>query len=217
MCGQLLIFVNKRLSKPWGDPHLKILGMDAVTKFLQTYLPDNPTDPATLALLRAHAQEMQVSRRTTLVEAGHTHPYVYFILAGAARSYVWYEGEMVNKWFAFEQELVGSIQSLDQAPAKESIEAMEDLTLLRLNLRQLAKAMVTSLPIALLVNNVLMEYVRFLEEKSTVMQHYTAEQRYAHLLVREPMVAQRISITHIASYLGVSRETLSRIRGKKLL
>ena len=58
------------------------------------------------------------------------------------------------------------------------------------------------------------EYCKILEERSFSLQTQSAEQRYNDLLKNQPEVLQRVSLGHIASYLGISQETLSRIRKK---
>ena len=58
------------------------------------------------------------------------------------------------------------------------------------------------------------EYCRILEERSFSLQANSAEQRYNDLIKNQPETLKRISLGHIASYLGISQETLSRIRKK---
>ena len=58
------------------------------------------------------------------------------------------------------------------------------------------------------------EYCKILEERSFLLQTHTEKQRYHWLLKNQPEALQRISLGHIASYLGISQETLSRIRKK---
>lgn len=58
------------------------------------------------------------------------------------------------------------------------------------------------------------EYCVILEERIMSLQTETAEQRYNSLLKYQPDATQRISLGHIASYLGITQETLSRIRKK---
>lgn len=56
------------------------------------------------------------------------------------------------------------------------------------------------------------DYCKILEERSFLLQTHSAEQRYHWLLHNSPEALQRISLGHIASYLGITQETLSRIR-----
>ncbi|KKX47870.1 hypothetical protein [Sphingobacterium sp. IITKGP-BTPF85] len=58
------------------------------------------------------------------------------------------------------------------------------------------------------------EYCKILEERAISLQTESAEERYNTLLKNETAAAQRISLGHIASYLGITQETLSRIRKK---
>jgi CRP-like cAMP-binding protein len=53
------------------------------------------------------------------------------------------------------------------------------------------------------------------EEHSKLFKIYTPAERYHYVEQHNPQLLQRISLSQIASYLGVARETLSRIRAKK--
>ncbi|MEM7655579.1 MAG: hypothetical protein AAF399_05575 [Bacteroidota bacterium] len=68
------------------------------------------------------------------------------------------------------------------------------------------------LSISQLFHQLLLEHALFTEEKLRQLQFMTAQERYQALLDQELSILQRVSLTDIASYLGVSRETLSRIR-----
>ena len=58
-------------------------------------------------------------------------------------------------------------------------------------------------------------YALILEEKLFELSTQNATQRYEVLIKKSPHVVQQVQLTHIASYLNVSLETLSRIRAKK--
>ena len=58
------------------------------------------------------------------------------------------------------------------------------------------------------------EYCKILEDRVISLQTQSAEDRYKNLLISQPDTLQRISLGHIASYLGINQETLSRIRKK---
>jgi CRP-like cAMP-binding protein len=55
------------------------------------------------------------------------------------------------------------------------------------------------------------------EELSTVFQLYSAEERLEYLEATKPELLQRVSLSQLASFLGVARETLSRIRKRRIL
>ena len=54
-----------------------------------------------------------------------------------------------------------------------------------------------------------------LQQRISSIQFETAQQKYKNLLEIEPNITQRVALTHIASYLGITLETLSRIRNPK--
>lgn len=54
-----------------------------------------------------------------------------------------------------------------------------------------------------------------LQERIVSLQFETAQQKYLNLLRQRPNIEQRVPLTHIASYLGITIETLSRIRRGK--
>ena len=72
----------------------------------------------------------------------------------------------------------------------------------------------TSLAANIFVRKLIEEHALFLEERIYHLQFMTAMDRYVMLLDNEPELFQRVSLTYIASYLGIRRETLSRLRAK---
>jgi CRP-like cAMP-binding protein len=52
------------------------------------------------------------------------------------------------------------------------------------------------------------------EEHSEMLRKLSAEERYQHILNEYPHLLQRVSLTQLSSWLGLSRESLSRIRSK---
>ena len=64
---------------------------------------------------------------------------------------------------------------------------------------------------------ILYEEIIYLEKRIYDLQFVSSSERYKRLLEEAPEIIQRVSLTDIASYLGVSRETLSRIRGQRFL
>jgi hypothetical protein len=74
--------------------------------------------------------------------------------------------------------------------------------------------MLHNIQIAHFVNAIIEEYAFFLEDKIYFSQMMSSIDKYLILLDKEPQIFQRIPLTYIASYIGISRETLSRLRAK---
>jgi CRP-like cAMP-binding protein len=99
-------------------------------------------------------------------------------------------------------------------PSRETIEIVEPSTLISINLLTLKPLTTIDLRVSNFVSSIIEEYALFLEDRLFYSQFTNSKERYKHLVENEPHVLQRISLTYIASYLGISRETLSRLRGK---
>jgi len=69
--------------------------------------------------------------------------------------------------------------------------------------------------INLILRKILEEYCVILEERLFLNQKLTAKDKYDALLAEYPGIVQRVSLGNIASYLGITSETLSRLRGIK--
>lgn len=156
-----------------------------------------------------------VSKQTKILSEGKHHPYSYVILTGAAKSYYFKDAKEVCIWFAFENEAIGSMATFQGLPSRETVESLEETDLIQLQIEELKELAQRELAISQLVSEMILEHAMFVEEKLRQLQFMTAQERYTTLLDKTPGILQRVSLTDIASYLGVSRETLSRIRAMK--
>ena len=95
------------------------------------------------------------------------------------------------------------------------MELLEDSELIQIKSGDLITLSNQFTSISSLMLQLLKEHILFLEYKLNGLQFMTSEERYNKLILDYPEVLQRVSLTDIASYLGISRETLSRIRRKK--
>lgn len=183
-----------------------------LNKFIDQY--GKRLSPETRALVVDHMEIVEYPKKQVLVKAGERHPFAYYMLKGAARSFYLKDGIEINTWFALEHEVIGSLRTFRDHPARETIELIEDSTLLQINVYQLKSAMPGHPEIANFMLAIIEEYALFLEEKSYYTQMTDAIDKYQVLLENQPELLQRIPLTYLASFLGISRETLSRIRGK---
>lgn len=114
------------------------------------------------------------------------------------------EGFIITSWISYYQQL----------PGDEFIEALEDTTLASIrysDIQQLYK----EYPLFNIVGRKQTEYSLYTSELRTrMLRKHTAEEKYAFFLSQHPDLMNRVSLKHIATYLGMNEETLSRIRGK---
>ncbi len=157
----------------------------------------------------------KVSKGETFLTAGSICRNGYFVIEGCFRYFIINsEGNECNTQFAFEDYWVGDIAGiLNNMPSKINIEALEDGTLLTIS--------ATDYNILLKTCNSFALYKLRLRSKSSEARldhsnefYESAEIRYLNLLSKHPNIIQRVAQYHIASYLGVTPESLSRLRKK---
>lgn len=140
----------------------------------------------------------------------------YWIQRGIARKYYVNDGREVTTEFFFDDDLAISLQSYAlQTAGTEYIQALTPLVVQFTPYPAFQKLKIRH-PELLELDLMMTEYyAMWLEERLFQFHTMDATERYAWLLNREPHVVQQIALTHIASYLGVSLETLSRIRARR--
>lgn len=141
----------------------------------------------------------------------------FFVESGIARKfYLTENGKEINTELYFENDIAVSFYSYTlQKPSREFIQALSklDVTILDYAAFQTLK---TQFPKLLELDLLLTEYFAlWLEERLFQIYSLDASARYEKLVREHPDIVQKFQLTHIASYLGISLETLSRIRAKK--
>jgi len=139
----------------------------------------------------------------------------WFIIKGAFRIFRLEGNEEVNVSFFFENKLAGDFISLSHdSPSDFFMEALEETYALIAYKKEYKKV----LPYSKFFIELTSEFFRkkYFEEyeHSNTFKLLKPEDRYLQLLKNNPKYIQRIPLTHLASYLGISRKTLTRIRSK---
>jgi len=152
-----------------------------------------------------------------ILRAGRICRKLYFIEKGALRFYyIDKEGKDITHWFLFENDFVTELESfLFKRESDYFIEALEDTVLYSMTFESYQKLSSTFPEIDKLWNVILTKGVIDLGEKAKDLQFRDAKTRYDKLLEKHPNILQRVSLGHIASYLGITQPSLSRIRKQK--
>ena len=154
-------------------------------------------------------------KNTHLVTEGKVCKRLYFLEKGALRGYYTLEGKEITHWFAFEHDFVTSFHSfITGEPAVENIQLLEGSILWAISKESLAQLLNQHHEIERLLRIAYEKYYIRLEERFVNGQFKTGTERYQSLLQQTPHIIERVSLGHIASYLGISQETLSRIRSR---
>jgi CRP-like cAMP-binding protein len=155
-------------------------------------------------------------RGEIVVREGQFSKKAYLIVQGCARAYYLKDGKDISDWFTFEKEFMTSIVSFfSKEPSPHYIEFVEDSMVLEFS-RDMVDILANKYhDFERFISKVVTETMLGLCERLYTIQFNKAEDRYKHLLNIYPNITNRIPLTHIASYLGITLETLSRIRNHK--
>ena len=183
-------------------------------RFIDHYSSSQQLTDHTKAEICNHLSILHLNKKHVLIKENQQHDFAYFVIKGAVRSYFLKDGIEVNTWFALENDMVGSLQNFNDKPSRETIELVENCTLIAINIKKIKPLMFSNIQIANFINKIIEEYALFLEDKFYFSQMANSIDKYLTLLDKEPQLLQRIPLTYIASFLGITRETLSRLRAK---
>jgi len=179
----------------------------------------NSLYPMSEELKSAIVQEskiISVKKKTKILQAGSCSDLIYFIIHGAARIYhLDKQGRETTAWLLVENELLISVYSFFTGqPSLEYIETLEDCMFIELRKGNLDQMYKQYLEFNFIGRKLTEFYYIRAEEQAQNLRMLTAKQRYDKLIAHNPSLINRIPLGHIASYLGISQETLSRIRKK---
>jgi CRP-like cAMP-binding protein len=142
---------------------------------------------------------------------------LFLIEQGFCRAYNVQDGEEVNLEFFFEYETVTNKNSyLFNKPSDFTVVACEPMVVYKINRPDILMA-ISQHPEIETAGKKNLELIAAKQEKQLqLFRILTAKGRYEFLEKNDPGLLQRVSISQLASYLGVKRETLSRIRNKRM-
>ncbi|MEI6436701.1 MAG: Crp/Fnr family transcriptional regulator [Bacteroidota bacterium] len=149
------------------------------------------------------------------VKDGQVCSKIAYIHEGLFRIYYLKDGIEINTCFCNEDSITSSFNSfINHIPSNENIQALENSVVVTLSFENLEKLYLES-PIWQTISRLLTEKECLrLSDRASSLSFESAMEKYKNLLKYQPEIIQRASVQHIASYIGVSRETLSRIRAK---
>ncbi len=165
--------------------------------------------------LEVFGNRKNLTTGTFLVREGEMLTNFWFLEEGIAREFFYIDGEEKCHDFFFPLQFIDSYgTSILRQPSKVNIQLLTDAQVLIINFEALMK-LKNKYPALWQVEQLIVaNNVFFLEERLYAIQYLSATERYRILLKQQPYYIEKIPLTHIASYLGISLETLSRIRAK---
>ncbi len=159
------------------------------------------------------SEKLICKRNSILIRQDKIQKDIYFLASGLARVYYETADRQITLDFVSPGGTLISMNSyVHDTPGYENIDLLEDSIVYRIDQKQLFKLYESDIAIANWGRK--MAELEFIKAEHRTMSKLfnTAQERYAELLQKYPQYIQRIKLGYIASYLGVSQVTLSRIR-----
>lgn len=159
---------------------------------------------------------LELPAKTTLLQEGQVAKTTYFIEKGCLRTWLNNNGKDITTQFFFEEDSVSSMESfLTNQPSLFSIQSIEYCILKTISKKDFLFILENSSIIKQELNDHILNRLLHCQQSSLSHLKYNPEQRYHELLKQHPEIFQRVPQHYIASYLGITSVSLSRIRNRR--
>jgi CRP-like cAMP-binding protein len=185
--------------------------METLKKYINSQIKIEETD---LEIILSNFKELKIAKDRFALKKGHIATNFFFVKSGGLRVFFDHNDKQITSWIALENEFFTDLSSQkNQVPSKFNIQAIEDTVLLIIKsdkMEQLYKAF----PIWQQFGRQVWE-TNFINLVEGVLRFQTlsAEERYLSTLTESELL-QRVPLKHLASFLGITQTSLSRLRKK---
>ncbi len=169
--------------------------------------------PGTIADLQNILQFATLKSNTELLKFGQMARAIYFINKGLARVYYQHKDLDVTDYFAIDGQFIGAVPSVfTLQPSRKAIQIIEDSEVSYFWVKDFEKCCARHHDLERAARK--LAYFALVEEQDRIekLRFYSAAERYLELEKKYPGISNRCPLKYIASYLGISQVSLSRIR-----
>lgn len=169
-------------------------------------------DSETELALKKYFVEEIFKKNDFIIKGGKICDKIYFIKSGAVRRFCVEDGEEVTKWIYTDNQFITSMSSFfEQKPSFENFQTCDETVVYSLSYLDEQALLEYPLFVKFHIKQ-LRHYLSKINEFNHVFRLMTAEKKYLFLLESFPQIIKKSKLKYIASLIGVSQETLSRIR-----
>ncbi len=161
------------------------------------------------------AELVKYRKNHVIIEERKVADYFYFVYKGIVRVYFYKNDKLVIERFEKEGGLFGgNFTHISNKPGRHVYESVEDVVLLRIKYSELDELCRRSHAIERVYRIMMEAFHSSYVERLFTFKSLTSEERYTEFIEQYGDIANRVSLKDIANYLGMTPETLSRIRAK---
>lgn len=176
----------------------------------------NAIDHTLFELLEDFFSPESVKAKVNLIEEGQRSKKFYFLKKGVLRGWSLHDGKEITFQFLFEDGFFCSIESFwYDKPSQYTVEAIEDAELLVVHKRQLLDLLQQDIKLLQAFNEYIIQRLLSYQKLLVGRIKENPEKRYQKLLTTAPEIIRRVPQHYIASYLGITSVSLSRIRNRR--
>jgi CRP-like cAMP-binding protein len=186
--------------------------MEKLLHFFDATLVLDPMEKESLTSLVQHRTYL---RNEDIQSIGATCKTIYFMEKGMARIYYFKDETEITESFSFENQMIVRFESLyNGTPSRKGIQALEDSEVWCIHAPSLFSLYDTHPKLERLFRMLFeQQHVQSILRLES-LQFHSAEERYMQLIAEQKQIIQRIPLKYIASYLGITPVSLSRIRSQ---
>lgn len=187
-------------------------------KLLQNIGDQFNISPALVEQIFKNLKISTFAKGDILLKEGNICKHVYFIHKGALRFfYINENGNDITHWFAFEGDFITEVNSFyTQASSSFYIETMENCELIAFSLEKIQLLSDKYPEFNKLEKKIYRKSIIEMGQKIMDLQFRDARTRYDNLVKKQEDILLRVPLGHIASYLGITQPSLSRIRQQRI-
>ncbi len=170
-------------------------------------------EKSTISNWETKSKIVEYKKGEQIVKEGQQRHKLFYLIKGSVKAYYFNNDKKIIDWFAFENEFITSSTSyLTDEPSLHFIETMENCIILETEKNNVELLCKNYHDFEHLFRVILSKIIVQFRHRIVSLQFKTVKQRYKSLVKQYPQIELTVPLGDISSFLGITQETLSRIR-----